>query len=179
MQTHPAFTVEFSPEAHSFCGDLTYTATFDSNSVTTSSQPFAYIANELKIILESTDETLIALTKPYVLTAEFTRFPQAANSDAPSVTQMNYVNFIDPCMSPFTFASTSQTSPGSDKYSGNELVFTLNPFTITPLICEVEYTCTSVQREDDENAASDISCSDLTDDANLKLINGKLTFSAN
>ena len=72
MQNHPAFTVDFSPEEHSFCGGLTYTATFDSNSVTTSTQPFAYIANESKIILESTDETLIGLTKPYVITAEFT-----------------------------------------------------------------------------------------------------------
>ena len=57
-------------------------------------------------MLESSDENLIGLTKPYVLTAEFSLFPKSLNSDAPSVSETNNVEFIDPCLSPFTFGST-------------------------------------------------------------------------
>ena len=36
-EIHPEFTVTYSPQAHSLCGTLVYTATFDSASVTSSS----------------------------------------------------------------------------------------------------------------------------------------------
>ena len=132
------------------------------------------------ITLESSDKDLIGQTSLYVITVEFALFPQASNPDAPSVPAMSTVEFIDPCISPFTFASTSQTSPGSDKYTNSQIVFNLNPFTITPSICEVQYVCTSVIRVDDVNAASDITCSDLTFDGimNGDLSDGQLTFSA-
>ena len=114
-----------------------------------------------------------------MITVEFSLFPQATNPDAPSFSPTNDIEFIDPCISPFTFTTTSQTSPGFDKYSGNQIVFSLTPFTITPTICEVEYTCISVVKDDDINAISDINCSDLTSAANFELVDGKLTFSAN
>ena len=119
------------------------------------------------------------MTKPYVLTAEFAFFPRATNSGAPSVSQTNNIEFTDPCIETFTFASTEQDSPGSDNYSGSEIVFNLTPFTITPTICEVEYYCTNVVRKYDVLSESDISCSDLTNDASMRLIDGKLTFSIN
>ena len=84
-EIHEAFTVDFSPEIHSLCGALSYSATFDAGAVTSASKPFAYFDDQLEIVLESEDETLIGLTKPYVLTVEFVLFPQATNSEAPSV----------------------------------------------------------------------------------------------
>ena len=57
-------------------------------------------------------------------------------------------------------------------------MFNLNPFNISPSYCSVEYTCTKVVKKSDVNAVSDISCSDLTNDSNMRLINEKLTFSA-
>ena len=42
----------------------------------------------------------------------------------------------------------------------------------------MEYTCTNVVKKSDVNAESDISCGDLTSDVNMRLINEKLTFSA-
>ena len=42
-ETHPAFTVNFSPEEHALCGDLSYSATFDNSPATPTGEPFAYI----------------------------------------------------------------------------------------------------------------------------------------
>ena len=50
-KTHPAFTVNFSPDVHALCGLLSYSATFDNGAVTTTSKPFAYFDNQLKIEL--------------------------------------------------------------------------------------------------------------------------------
>ena len=88
------------------------------------------------------------------------------------------VTFIDPCLDQFTFSETAQTSPGSDKFTGQQILFELNPFTITPTICEVTYACSSVARAD--NAASAVNCDDLTFDGvfNGDATDGQLTFSA-
>ena len=80
LKTHPAFTVNFSPEVHALCGVLSYSATFDSGAVTTTSKPFAYFDDQLEIVLYSEDSDLIDTVKDYVLTVEFTLFPQSTNS---------------------------------------------------------------------------------------------------
>ena len=100
--------MNYSPESHSLCGVLTYAATFNMQPVTTTSEPFAYIESDLKILLESDDRNLIGKTQPYVLTAEFSLFPQASNSEAPSVSETENVTFIDPCLAPFKFNPTTQ-----------------------------------------------------------------------
>ena len=59
-ETHPAFTVNFSPEEHALCGDLSYSATFDNSPATPTGEPFAYIDDEQrKIVLESDEIDLI------------------------------------------------------------------------------------------------------------------------
>ena len=79
------------------------------------------------------------------MTAEFSLFPQSDNSDAPSVvSDTAKVTFIDPCLNPFTFTSETQINPDSDKFTGDDIVFNLSQFTITPTICELTYVCTSV-----------------------------------
>ena len=62
-------------------------------------------------------------------------------------------------MNPFTFTSTTQTNPASDKYTGNDITFTLTPFTITPDYCDISYACDSITFEN--GATSSITCSDL------------------
>ena len=63
-------------------------------------------------------------------------------------------------MDPFTFESNGQTDPASDKYTGNDIIYTLTPFTITPAYCEISYACDSITFEN--AATSSITCDDLT-----------------
>ena len=68
------------------------------------------------------------------------------------------VTFIDPCLAPFEFNPTTQTDPNSDKFTGNNIAFTLNEFEIEPTICEVTYTCTSIAKLSGD--MKEIDCSD-------------------
>ena len=90
------------------------------------------------------------------------------------------VTFIDPCLNPFTFSSNTQTNPDEDKFSGNDIVFTLNQFTITPTICDITYVCTKVEKLG-VSEISLIDCSDFAFDGviNGQVSDGKLIFSAN
>ena len=88
------------------------------------------------------------------------------------------IEFIDPCLNPFTFVSTGQTDPAPDKYTGNAITYTLTPFTITPAFCEISYVCDSITFEN--GATSNIACSDLIpagDLFGLAGAGGSLTYS--
>ena len=52
------------------------------------------------------------------------------------------IRFISPCPSAILTA-TSQTNPADYAYTGSSApaIFTLNPFTISPALCTVEYSC--------------------------------------
>jgi len=76
------------------------------------------------------------------------------------VTVTGTIEFIDPCLDPFTFESTGQTDPASDKYTGSPITYTLTPFTITPAYCEISYACDDITFEN--GATSSITCDDLT-----------------
>jgi hypothetical protein len=71
------------------------------------------------------------------------------------------ISFSDSCSNPSTFASTAQTDPASDKYTGDEITFLLTEFTIIPSTCSISYSCKSVARADGET--SDIDCADLVE----------------
>lgn len=88
------------------------------------------------------------------------------------------VFFDNPCEDPFEFGVTEQTNPAPGKYSGEDIVFTLNQFHIVPDKCKVRYGCFNVERVD--GAPSDISCTDLTFDGemNFQPTDGILTFNA-
>jgi len=105
----------------------------------------------------------------------------------PGVTESSVtktISFNDPCDDPFTFSANDQTDPADYSYSGT-LDFTLTPFTITPSICEVEYSCQSITRSDGQTNTY-LPCSDLTfdgvidgsEDAGGAVTDGKLSFSA-
>ena len=91
--------------------------------------------------------------------AEFTEYPKTANPTVSTATATADVEFDNPCWYPFEFLATSQTNPGSDSYTGNNIVLSLTKFTIDPPRCKIVYECTSVVRSD--GADSDISCDNL------------------
>ena len=64
------------------------------------------------------------------------------------------------------------------RYSDDDVVFTLNKFTIEPIRCKIVYECTEVVRVD--GAASKIGCADFVFDGTYdnQATDGKLTFSA-
>ena len=70
------------------------------------------------------------------------------------------IEFIDPCLDPFTFEPTGQTDPASDKYTDSPITYTLTPFTITPAYCEISYACDDITFEN--GVTSSITCDDLT-----------------
>ena len=92
--------------------------------------------------------------------ATLENWPPIYHFTAPSVTGSSTIKFVDPCLNPFTFESTTQTNPAADKYTGNAIKYTLNPFTITPDYCEISYACYSITFEN--GATSRITCDDLT-----------------
>ena len=145
------------PIIHTLCGDFSYSATFDGTAV--DGDPLAYDSFTRKFTADSDDRSLIGSTKPYAVTATFANWPPSTYSTAPSVTQSSTIEFVDPCLNPFTFVSTGQTDPAPDKYTGNAITYTLTPFTITPAFCEISYVCDSITFEN--GATSNIACSDL------------------
>ena len=160
---HPVFTINTIPILHSLCGEVEYSATFDGTEV--DGDPLDYDPVTRKFTADSEDRSLIGLTKPYAVIATFANWPPSTYTSAPSVTGSSTIEFVDPCLNPFTFQSTAQTAPAPDKYTGNAITFTLNPFTITPDYCEVSYACDSITFED--QPTSSISCNDLTLDGLL------------
>ena len=83
---------------------------------------------------------------PYSVEAELTLYSPNANPTVTTAEAKADIFFDNPCEDPFTFAPTAQTNPDSDNYSGEDIVFTLNQFSITPNKCKVEYECTSIVR---------------------------------
>jgi len=155
---HSAFTISTFPTPHTLCGDIAYSATFDGTPV--DGDPLAYDSATRKFTANSDDQSLIGSTKTYTVSAKFATWPSSIYSTASSVTKSGTIEFIDPCLDPFTFESTGQTDPASDKYTGNDITYTLTPFTITPDYCEVSYVCDSITFEN--GATSSIACNDLT-----------------
>ena len=106
---------------------------------------------------------------------------------ATSQTLSKNILFNDPCKNPFNFKRTVQIDPSDYAYEGT-LEFTLNKFTIDPIICTVSYACTDVRRDDGKDAipGAALQCSDFTIDFNYdgsvdadgKVTDGKLTFKA-
>jgi len=175
---HSAFTISTYPIPHTLCGDIAYSATFDGTAV--DSDPLAYDSDTRKFTAESSNRDLIGLTKPYAVIATLASYPPSTYSSATSTTKSGTIEFIDPCLDPFTFESTGQTDPASDKYTGSPITYTLTPFTITPAYCEISYACDDITFEN--GATSSITCDDLTAAGELfgeTGAGGSLTYSIN
>ena len=153
--THEAFTVSTVPFSHDICGDLTCTTKYNSVVVGASDTPFAYSdpAND-EITINSNDANLIGQEVPYSIECKFLSHPTA-----PSAQNSALVKYTSPCVELASLTATSQTGPVTDEYTGNVISNNIQPFTVSPDICKVKYTCNEVTRQDSNQSA--LSCSDL------------------
>ena len=72
------------------------------------------------------------------------------------------VEIKNPCAVPTNFAAVPTEPPSeSDSYTGFELLFDVNDFTIVPDTCEVSYACTSVLYSGDETVDQTMTCDDF------------------
>ena len=102
---HPTFKIKTLPIPHTLCGDIAYSATFDGTAV--DGDPLDYDPVTRKFTAYSEDRSLIELTKPYAVFAMLANWPTINYSTAPSVTGSSTIKFVDPCLNPFTFESTT------------------------------------------------------------------------
>lgn len=137
---HAAFTVATTPITHTLCGDVTLTVQFDGVNIGAGEDVVSYDEATRTFTVDSDDADLIGETKAYSITAELANYPTIFHASADTQTLTKNIVFQNPCLDPFTFAATQQTSPSDYVYSGT-LDFSLATFTMEPSICEVTYTC--------------------------------------
>lgn len=145
------------------CGDLTYTATYDSVTV---AAPATYKPDERILTVDTDDVNLItnpATKKAFAVTAEFTNWPVASNANAPSGSESFDVVFTDGCIK---FAKLTAPAEGKfdgiGQYDGNAKTYTVPEFTSTISRCVLTYACDSVTWDlPSEEGASKIQCDKL------------------
>ena len=103
--SHSAFTISTLPIPHTLCGNIAYSATFDGTAV--NDDPLDYDPVTRKFTADSDDQSLIGLTKPYAVNATLSDYPPSTYKSATSVAASSTINFVDPCLDPFTFESTT------------------------------------------------------------------------
>ena len=88
---------------------------------------------------------------------------QATISDSTSFD----LSFTNPCVleNKTTLTSKSQSDPLSDDYSGNDVTFTYDPFTVEPTYCPLTVSCTSVVYQGTA-ITTGISCSEIDTNTN-------------
>ena len=174
---HAPFTVVTKPAAHDLCGDLRIVAKFDYAPV--DGDPLSYDEPTRVFTVYSLDWSLyLAGTVPFSVEAEFIAWPLATYPTVSTAMASADVLFGDPCLVPRVFDATAQNDPSPDSFSGDDIVFELVKFTISPFRCRVEYACTSVERVDGD--PSSITCDDFSFDGiyDGQKSDGKLTFRA-
>jgi len=125
-----------------------------------------------QIVVESVDPSLIDVevpidTYPYKIHGEFATYPKNTFSTVTTADAVGVISFGNQCLEP-TFSATSQTDiTPNDRYSGNNLVFTLNPFSISPANCKINYSCVSVVGAvTDDTPIVTPACDEFTDNLN-------------
>ena len=143
------------PFSHDLCGALTCTTKYNSAVVGPLDQPFAYSdpANR-EITINSNDANLIGQEVPYSIECQFVSHPTA-----PPAQNSALVKYTSPCVELASLTATGQNGPVTDEYTGQVISNDIVPFTVSPDICKVRYTCNEVTRQDDNQSA--LSCSDL------------------
>ena len=95
---HSEFSVDTVPITHSLCGDLTYSATYDGNPISSpTDQPLGYNPTSREFIAETTDDSLHGITKTYKVKAEFANWPLATYSTVSTAEESSTIAFDDPC----------------------------------------------------------------------------------
>ena len=106
FNAHPEFLIETSGVVgHSLCGGFTYVTKYDDESLPlANNDPLAYDSSSNVFTVSTTNINLIDQEplKIYSVYVEFTTYP-SRNAFASST-----IEFIDPCLTPFTFATTSE-----------------------------------------------------------------------
>ena len=113
---HDPFTIVTSPITHSMCGGLTYTATFNGSSITTTtklSNGMAYNTSSLTFDTYSENFALLG-DRTFTVAAYLTNYPVACSSK-PDASQT--IKIINPCLNPFSLTATAQTNPPDYYYS--------------------------------------------------------------
>ena len=141
------FVIATKPIGHSYCGALTYTAEFEGVVIDDADTPLSYEEDGTETFsIETSDSQYTNSTRAYSVTAEFANYPKDKNSGADQQEISGNIEFLDPCVNLFTFASSDQTDIADDNFSNTEKIFTLTKFDISPTSCinSVTYDCTSV-----------------------------------
>ena len=138
--THSAWSYSTTPIAHTLCGTISYTATFEGSSVDTTtitSRNVVYNSNTRTFGIYSENFALIG-TKTVTVFAYFTDYPQI--TAGPTSTTMTIVN---PCLTPVSVTATAQVNPSAYSYTGAspKLQFVATPFSVNPSVCPVTYSC--------------------------------------
>lgn len=96
------------------------------------------------------------------MTVTATAYSPYDSSNVATTVDLFRLDFESPCELArlTTITPTAQTSPGPDAYSGSNIDFTYNPFTVVPSWCDLTVTCESVTIG---GAPGAISCIDLVD----------------
>ena len=179
---HAEFTVVTQPLAgHTLCGPLDYKPFYGpSAEPLDGDEPVTYNESTREFTAFSNDDNLIGTVEDYGVTACFENWPPTTYPTVSTTSNNGEIMFNEPCLDPFTFAATAQTSPPANYFDGEDIVFNLNPFTLTPDRCRVVYTCHAVE----PSTAGSPTCADFNFDFTFDgvpdngLVDGKLVFVA-
>ena len=136
MFTHSEFDIVSNFTA-SLCGPITYTASFLGSIINTTTQPMSYDALSQQFAIYSEDFNLLDF-KAIQVQAFLQEYPTVI-----SPIETAQIEFIDPCIDPFTLTVPVQTAPEPYLYTENQpqLSFTPLAATVDPSICSITYGC--------------------------------------
>ena len=81
--------------------------------------PLAYNEVTREFTADSDNGSLISLIDPpYSVEVEFVNYPLDTYPTVATASAASTIDFINPCLKPFTFEATTQTDPASDNFSG-------------------------------------------------------------
>ena len=131
LDAHGLFTVETNKViGHNLCGDITLTPSYD-GALLPSADPLTqvgYSSTDLQFSIISTNGDLIGSTKPYSVTASFQLYSPSEFAGVSTATASGIINFIDPCLKPFSLTPRVTSNPASDKFSGSAITIQVLEF---------------------------------------------------
>ena len=89
------FEIETSPIAHSFCGDISYSASYSGASLSDSSSPITFLSSSLQLGIYSEDTALIG-DQIITLNGWLTDYQVEADAESSPIT----LTVFDPCLAP-------------------------------------------------------------------------------
>ena len=103
--THDAFEIVTSPFQHTLCGDLTYTATFDSQLIDTTTKPTIGVSYDTSTLMfDIYLEDFSLLGDRTITVAAFLTDHTVTKTVTPDAAET--IEIINPCLDPFSLTST-------------------------------------------------------------------------